>query len=98
MMIERGATDFWVYKREPSIQVPRAAAIRRTSAGIAYLVPAIVLLFKAKHRREKDDFDFRTALPRLDAGERAELTGWLEAMHPGHEWIASLSEDRTFSG
>lgn len=93
MMIERGTRDFWVYKREPSIRVPRTSAIRRTSAGIAYLAPALVLLFKAKHRREKDDLDFRTTLPSLEAGERAELLGWLEAMHPGHEWIASLRRD-----
>ncbi len=97
MMIERGTPDFWIYKREPAIRVPRTAAIRRNSTGIAYLAPAIVLLFKAKHRREKDDLDFRTALPRLDDGERADLTGWLEAMHPGHGWIASLREDRAAS-
>ncbi|WP_379071127.1 nucleotidyltransferase domain-containing protein [Mesorhizobium sp. UC74_2] len=68
MMIERGTPDFWVYKRNPSIRVPRAEAIRKNASGIAYLAPAIVLLFKAKHRREKDVLDFRAALPRLDAG------------------------------
>lgn len=93
MMIERGTPDFWVYKRDPSIRLPRSTAIRKNSAGISYLAPAIVLLFKAKHRREKDDQDFRTALPRLEGQEKADLLRWLEVQHPGHEWIARLLVD-----
>lgn len=95
MMIERGPPEVWVCKRHPAIRLPRAAAIRRTPAGISYLAPALVLLFKAKHRRAKDERDFHAALPDLDASERADLRRWLEAVHPGHEWIGPLLGDRS---
>jgi hypothetical protein len=90
MMIERGTPDTWVYKRNPSIRLPRATAIRKCPAGISYLAPVLVLLFKAKHCREKDDFDFQAALPNLDVNEKAALCRWLEQLHPDHVWITAL--------
>jgi len=91
MMMERGSPNVWVYKREPSIGLPRSAAIRKSSAGISYLAPSIVLLFKAKHRRDKDEDDFQAALPKLEPKEKADLRRWLEQLHPNHAWIAALS-------
>ncbi|NSZ61090.1 amino acid transporter (plasmid) [Agrobacterium tumefaciens] len=90
MMVDRGSLDMWVYKRDPSLTLPRAKAIRATAGGIRYLAPHIVLLFKARHAREKDDQDFRNALPRLESTERSALHRWLEALHPGHAWIQEL--------
>ncbi len=90
MMLEPGTPDRWVYKRAPAIQIPRREAIRTSKTGIPYLAPANVLLFKAKHRRAKDELDFRTALPRLPESERADLRGWLSRVHPGHDWLRLL--------
>jgi hypothetical protein len=90
MMIERGPPDVWVYKRDPSVRLPRGAAIRQSRAGISYLAPIIVLLFKAKHCREKDQRDFRTALPYLNPYEKADLRHWLKRLYPGHRWIPAL--------
>ncbi|MGL4237572.1 nucleotidyltransferase domain-containing protein [Tabrizicola sp.] len=90
MMLERGTPEFWAYKRDPLIRLPRAAAIRRSAAGISYLAPSIVLLFKAKYHREKDERDFQAALPKLQSNEKADLRRWLEQLHPGHDWIAML--------
>ena len=64
--------------------------IRRTPDGIPYMRPDMVLLFKAKHAREKDEADFAAALPRLEAEERRSLRGWLERVHPGHRWLERL--------
>ncbi|MFK0161173.1 nucleotidyltransferase domain-containing protein [Rhizobium sp. NPDC090279] len=90
MMPERGTAATWVYKRDPSLTVPRGDLIRRTAEGLPFLAPAAILLFKAKHRREKDERDFDLALPRLAAAERADLRGWLSRLHPDHDWIARL--------
>jgi hypothetical protein len=90
MMLERGAPDVWVYKRESSLQMPRSAAIRTSASGISYLAPAIVLLFKAKQCREKDTQDFHSALTDLLPSERADLRWWLEKLHPGHGWLTAL--------
>jgi len=90
MMVDRGSPDMWVYKRDPSFTLPRAKAIRATALGIRYLAPHIVLLFKARHARERDYWDFRNALPRLESTERSALRRWLEVLHPGHAWIEEL--------
>jgi hypothetical protein len=90
MMVERGTAEVWQYKRDPAFTLPRAAAVHKTTNGIPFLAPALVLLFKAKHRREKDEVDFQTALPKLTAQEKADLRGWLGRLHPGHVWIDRL--------
>lgn len=90
MMVDRGSSDMWVYKRDPSFTLPRANAIRATAGGIRYLAPHIVLLFEARHAREKDHRDFRNALPRLEFNEKFALCRWLEVLHPGHTWIQEL--------
>ena len=90
MMADRGSPDLWIYKRDPSLSMPRAEAIRSTASGIRYLAPHLVLLFKAKYVREKDQQDFRNALAHLHAGEKSKLCQWLESFHPGHASIQAL--------
>ena len=90
MMADRGSPDLWIYKRDPSFSMPRAEAIRSTASGIRYLAPHLVLLFKAKYVRDKDQQDFRNALGRLQAREKSQLCQWLESLHPGHAWIQAL--------
>ena len=82
--------DTWVCRRDASIRMGYGELIRRTSEGIPYMRPDMVLLFKAKHAREKDEADFAAALPRLAAEERRSLGGWLERVHPGHRWLERL--------
>ena len=53
--------------------------------------PEVVLLFKAKHAREKDDGDFDAALPHLEPERRRWLADALELVHPGHRWLARLA-------
>ena len=64
--------------------------VSRTAGGIPYLNPAAVLLFKAKHRRPKDEEDFAYAVPKLPAAERRWLRDCLERLHPEHEWAKAL--------
>lgn len=90
MMLERGTPSTWICKREPSIQAPRSEIVRISNAGIPYLAPAAVLLFKAKYLRDKDEADFRRALPRLDSTERETLRRWLDLAHPNHQWLTAL--------
>jgi hypothetical protein len=93
MMVEQGTPDHWVYKRDPSLRLPRTLAIRKNEDGIPYLSPSLVLLFKAKHIRHKDQHDFDSALPRLDIHERSQLRYWLEMLHPEHDWLRILCAD-----
>jgi hypothetical protein len=80
----------WICRRDESIRMGYDELIERTDTGIPYLRPDVVLLFKAKHARPKDDGDFEAALPRLAAARREWLREALELVHPGHRWLPEL--------
>jgi len=81
----------WICRRDRSIRRPYREIICRTADGVPYLTPEIVLLFKAKHNRPKDDADFAASLPLLTPEQRAWLAGALRAIHPGHIWLPPLA-------
>ncbi|MFJ3306647.1 nucleotidyltransferase domain-containing protein [Streptomyces sp. NPDC086549] len=81
----------WICRRDESLRLPYDAIIERTADGIPYLVPELVLLFKAKAARPKDRTDFEGVLPLLGRARRDVLSGWLERVHPGHPWLAELA-------
>jgi len=86
--------DLWVCRRDPRIRRPYAEAVERTPDGIPYLSPEIVLLFKAKYRREKDEADFQGVLPLLDTRRRRWLAESLAVLHPGHPWAEAVDAAR----
>ncbi|MFF1443613.1 nucleotidyltransferase domain-containing protein [Streptomyces sp. NPDC058295] len=81
----------WVCRRDEGLRLPYDAIIERTADGIPYLVPELVLLFKAKAIRPKDQADFDGVLPLLGRARRDRLSGWLDLVHPGHPWLAELA-------
>ncbi|MDJ1132996.1 nucleotidyltransferase domain-containing protein [Streptomyces iconiensis] len=82
--------EVWICRRERRLRLPYDMVIERTVDGIPYLVPELVLLFKAKATRPKDQADFDGVLPLLSRARRGALGGWLELVHPGHPWLARL--------
>lgn len=83
--------DTWICRRDRGIRRPYDDIIAFTSDGIPYEIPEVTLLFKAKHRREKDEADFAASAPLLDAGGRAWLRETLiELYGPDQPWIAQL--------
>jgi hypothetical protein len=76
-----------ICRRDPVLRRPYAEVVRRGAAGIPYLAPEIVLLFKAKHARAKDEDDLAAIAPRLDLEQRRWLRDALERVHPGHRWL-----------
>lgn len=83
--------DQWICRRDASITMPYGELILHTDDGIPYVIPEVVLLFKAKQRRPKDEADFLRALPMMDRSRRARLSRWLARVHPGHPWLETLS-------
>jgi hypothetical protein len=82
--------DTWICRRDPAIRMPYDQLIERTADGIPYGRPEVILLYKAKHSRDRDQADFEDILPRLDAERRQWLVAALEIVHPGHPWLAEL--------
>lgn len=89
-MFNPGGGSTWVYHRVPTITRPLDEVILRTGDGIPFLAPEVQLLYKAGSRggvRPKDQADFDTVLPHLDATRRR----WLRNALPSeHAWRAPL--------
>ena len=90
VMQEPGDATTWRFRRDERITVPRANIVRHTRDNIAYLAPEVVLLFKAKGMREKDESDFTLVAPLLPPTQRAWLIDTLSRTHSDHPWIAAL--------
>ncbi|WP_097973263.1 nucleotidyltransferase domain-containing protein [Streptomyces sp. gb14] len=82
--------DTWICRRDESIRRPYDEIVHHTRDGIPYLAPELVLLFKAKHARPKDQADFDATVPYLSPEQRASLASLLDRVHPGHPWSAGL--------
>jgi hypothetical protein len=81
----------WVARRDASITLSYEELIEHTSEGVPYARPEVVLLFKAKHARAKDEADLAAVLPLLSRDRRALLSEWIERVHPGHFWLGDLA-------
>ena len=82
--------DTWICRRDPRIRLPFAEIVQRNVDGIPYLAPEIVLLFKAKDNRPKDQADFASAAPLLDTIRRTWLREALVHQDPRHPWLAHI--------
>jgi hypothetical protein len=80
----------WICRRDPRIRMSAGRLVGHTADGIPYAQPEVVLLFKAKSVRPKDEADFANVLPRLDRDRRAWLRDALALVHPGHRWLEVL--------
>jgi hypothetical protein len=82
--------DTWICRRDETIRLAYSDIIHHTRDGIPYLAPELVLLFKAKHARPKDQADFNQTIPHMTATQRETLAQLLARAHPGHQWLADL--------
>jgi hypothetical protein len=80
----------WVFRRNPAIVLPLDRAIVNTEFGVTALSPEIVLLFKAKSPRAKDEADYEAARAAISAEQRRWLRAALLTCHPDHPWIRPL--------
>jgi hypothetical protein len=87
---EPSAGGEWVCRRDDSIRLPYADLIEHTAAGIPYARPEVVLLFKAKDARPKDESDLAAVLPQLNVERKHLLAEWISRVHPGHFWLPDL--------
>jgi Aminoglycoside-2''-adenylyltransferase len=82
--------DCWICRRDERIRLPYEQLIEETNDGIPYARPEVVLLFKAKAARAKDNDDLAAVLPNLEPERRRWLVEALELVHPDHPWLARL--------
>jgi hypothetical protein len=54
----------------------------------------MVLTFKARLNRPKDNHDLAAALPKLTPTQRTWLADMIDHLHPDHPWPARIREPR----
>ena len=82
--------DVWMYRRDRSIRLPYSELFRKTPEGLPYTIPEVILLFKARSARPKDEQDLEGVLPLLDPSARRWLRDALARVHPGHAWLRRI--------
>ncbi|USK56031.1 hypothetical protein LIS82_05865 [Cytobacillus solani] len=80
----------WKFRRDLRISSPLDSVWSYSETGIPYLNPEIVLLYKAKNTREKDNQDFMTVKDYLDNEKKQWLRYALELHEPEHKWLQFL--------
>jgi hypothetical protein len=86
--------EMWTYRRDPRITRLGTQIGGKGSLNVPFLMPEIVLLFKAKNPASKDDGDFLQIADRLsDCGARWLLAA-LQTAHPTCPWIELLVMSR----
>jgi hypothetical protein len=90
LLNERTRTD-WVFRRDPRVTLPLRSLAVKSPWSIPTLAPEVVLLYKAKSPRPKDELDFQTLLPHLTERQRYWLWEAISLTHPGHPWLGPLS-------
>lgn len=59
-------------------------------SGINFLRPEVVLLYKSKNPREKDERDFQAAVEFLDLESKEWLKTSLSVCYSNHDWLENL--------
>jgi hypothetical protein len=87
---EKHDGEMWICRRDETIRFRYDEIILRTADDIPFLAPEVVLLFKAKWVRPKDDEDLRGVLPLFERERRFALRNLVARVHPGHRWLEQL--------
>lgn len=91
ILLNEEKEDHWLYRRDPRITLPISKIIHTSkTSGLRYLAPEAVLLYKSKHRGEKDLKDLKNSLPLMTADQKTWLINALKLTDPINPWIKLL--------
>jgi hypothetical protein len=90
VLLQESDAKAWRFRREPAVSMPLSELGLRSELGIPILRPEVVLLYKAKSPRPRDEEDFIALLPALGDARAAWLGEALDRCHPGHPWRTRL--------
>jgi hypothetical protein len=82
--------DYWLFRRDLTTTYPICSVYSVSEMGYRYLNPEIVLLYKAKNTREKDNQDFLAVKDNLDKNKKKWLQKAICSQYPEHEWLKLL--------
>ena len=80
----------WIFRRDKRITKPLSKLHLTTNSGIKCLCPEVVLLYKSKNPRAKDEQDFQATAKHLDLEAKQWLRDALSVCCPEHHWLKIL--------
>ncbi len=90
VLLNESSETEWVYRRNEKIRRPLTKCQLISNAGVKFLCPEVVLLYKSKNPRAKDEQDFAAIVKHLDEERRGWLKHAIAACEPRHHWLQSL--------
>ena len=90
ILLNEKNADEWIYRRNERIRKPLTEIYSTAESGIRFLRPEIVLLYKSKNPRMKDERDFESVMKRLDAKSKGWLKNALAVCDSKHHCLQSL--------
>lgn len=89
LVLQESEGDRWVYRRDPRV-TRELSLVGLDRDGIPFLAPELVLLFKSKQPRERDDADLAAVVPDLQTERREWLRSALARRNPAHPWLEQI--------
>jgi hypothetical protein len=80
----------WIYRRNAKVKKSLTEIYLTTDSGIKFLRPEIVLLYKSKNPRAKDEQDFASVVKRLDVASKKWFENALAVGDSKHDWLRRL--------
>lgn len=90
VLLNESNGDEWVYRRDGRVRRPLAKCQLTSNAGLKFLCPEVVLLYKSKSPRAKDEHDLAAVVNHLEEERREWLKDAIRTCEPEHHWLHSL--------
>jgi hypothetical protein len=90
VLLNECESGVWRFRRNRQITKPLAGLYLTNDSGIRFLRPEVVLLYKSKNPREKDERDFQAAIENLPAESKKWLKDALSICYQKHHWLPNL--------
>jgi len=80
----------WLFRRNAKVTKPLSKLSLTSKLGMKFLRPEVVLLYKSKNPRLKDEQDFEAVAEHLDTEGKEWLKNVLTVCYSEHHWLQSL--------
>ena len=87
ILLNESDGDDWIYRRDSRIRRKLEKIFLTTKNGIPILSPEIILLYKSKGSRPKDEKDFRNTYEYMSFEQKQWLQESLKLIYNEHSWI-----------
>lgn len=91
IMVDEHDGDMWCSRRNHQIRLPLSDFTKTGVHGIPYVTPEVLLFYKAKSPRLKDEIDFSASIGLLNSAERQWLSIAIRSSYgPNHPWLLRI--------